>query len=231
MVQELDEVLIKDEDRIENNVFKVVHRKSKGGNSLQEQHPQVEEEHWQWTSLKRKKSPVFHSHHNNVRENYELHGSISDAPPKSEFFAHHIEELSEKRTLESVLPKPAVPSTIIMATAQSKAKAIEKTKCTVDDLDKNVETIGSRSHSKCAVEIPRLALTKVKEIALQAKLEAGAYVCQDCQVAVATSRAELGFHRRYPCLLFFCIFLNLMSILSFLFCISVLRTIFPHPAY
>ena len=88
-----------------------------------------------------------------------------------------------------------------------------------------------RSNSKGGVQIPLLEMTKVKEIALQAKLGAGAYVCQECQVAIATTRGEIGFHRRYPYLLFFCIFLNVMSILSFLFCISILRTMFPNPAY
>jgi len=211
MVQEpKDKILVNDETPIENNSFKIVYRKNKGKKSWQETQPQVEEEHWQWTSLKRKKSPVFHSPHENG-------SSISNEPTQPEFSSY---EVLEEPTL-GFMPLKAIPN---------KTKAIEKIIHTNDF--ESIEKLGAQSHSKYAVQIPQLELTKIKEIALQAKLEARSYICQDSEVAVATNnRGELGLQRRYPCLLVFCIFLNLLSILSFLFCISVLKIIYPHPAY
>lgn len=220
MVQESDQITIHGDYPIENtmDIHKVAHRKSKGRTILDSKNLPQLEEHWQWTTLKRKKSSVTDSQRSDVQENDNK--SEANGPSKGEFITHHMgQPTSDPPRLES--------STLI---THSRTIPSEET-CYTKDFPNAKEKFVTGTNSKCAMGIPRLEMTKVKEIALQAKLEAGAYVCQECQVVTATSRGEGGFNRRYPCLLFFCIFLNVMSILSFLFCISILRTMFGNPAY
>jgi hypothetical protein len=218
--------MVQESSPLENaiNVQQVAPRISKGQKSLDSKGFQLlEEEYQQWTSLKQNKSAVFESHHSDVQENDE--GTWANGPPKGEFVTLHTEDT----LIQPSSNPPRLESSNLVT--HSKTIPIEGT-CYNEDFSQLVNrSIVTRSNSKCVAEIPRLEIRKVKEIALQAKLEVGAYVCQECQIAVATSRGEIGFHKRYPCLLFFCIFLNVMSILSFLFCISVLRTMFPNPAY
>ncbi|KAG0579026.1 hypothetical protein KC19_4G066800 [Ceratodon purpureus] len=139
---------------------------------------------------KQRKSLTLESQCNTIQENDD--GSWANDLPRSEFSTHHIEE-----TMVQSSSNPPEMDSNNMAT-HFKTIPIEETcynekfrqsqeKYSLKDFSEAKKKIPNRTSSKCLVEIPRLEMTKVKEIALQAKLESEAYVCQECQIVVATT--------------------------------------------